>query len=195
MSQSTRDDFIASARTLFAAKGYDGVSIAEIAKCLGLTKQALLHHFSSKAKLYGEVLAQISGEFTTEFKTDLCGTQDPRQRLILVLQSLQTHALADDVRTRLLMRELLDNPGRADKAEKWYLRPFLDDLTEMLIAVPGWETRPVAEARAVLYQILGAINYYAVSQATLRNLYGADDFAALNRAYPAILNHVLERTL
>ena len=63
MTISTRDQLLATARTLFAERGFYGVSIASIANEHGLTKQALLHHFSSKEKLYGEVLKEIADDF------------------------------------------------------------------------------------------------------------------------------------
>lgn len=61
-SASTRDRMIEEARALFAERGFYGVSIAQIAAELGLTKQALLHHFGTKERLYGLVLEQIAGE-------------------------------------------------------------------------------------------------------------------------------------
>ena len=59
MASDTRELFLDTAETLFAERGFYGVSIAAIAGELGLTKQALLHHFSSKEKLYGAVLERI----------------------------------------------------------------------------------------------------------------------------------------
>ena len=58
----TRDQLLAIAATQFAQKGFYGASIASIADELCLTKQALLHHFGSKEKLYGEVLQSISSQ-------------------------------------------------------------------------------------------------------------------------------------
>ena len=56
MTRDTREAFVETATALFSEKGFYGVSLATIADELGLTKQALLHHFGSKQKLYGEVL-------------------------------------------------------------------------------------------------------------------------------------------
>ena len=63
MTQTTRQEFLDTAERLFAARGFYGTSLAAISDDLGLTKQALLHHFGSKEKLYGEVLARISTRF------------------------------------------------------------------------------------------------------------------------------------
>ena len=64
----TRDQFIEAARRPFAERGFYGTSIAAIAEELGLTKQALLHHFGTKEKLYGDVLEEISARVMETLK-------------------------------------------------------------------------------------------------------------------------------
>ncbi len=59
----TPAELIAAATRLFAARGFYGVSIAAIAEELGITKQALLHHFGNKEKLYSAVLEGIAARF------------------------------------------------------------------------------------------------------------------------------------
>jgi AcrR family transcriptional regulator len=56
--RDTRDAFLDAAKRHFAQRGFYGASIAAIAEELGLTKQALIHHFGTKERLYGEVLAR-----------------------------------------------------------------------------------------------------------------------------------------
>ncbi len=50
---------LAAARSAFAAGGYAGASLADIAGRLGITKASLLHHFPSKDVLYTEVLSDV----------------------------------------------------------------------------------------------------------------------------------------
>ena len=81
MTADTRSRFIKVARRHFAEKGFDGTSIAAIADEVGLTKQALLHHFGSKEKLYGKVLQQISTRVTEELNELAEATKDPYEAL------------------------------------------------------------------------------------------------------------------
>ena len=48
----TRQDLLAAATTVFAAHGYDGASVDDVAAAAGYTKGAVYSHFSSKADLF-----------------------------------------------------------------------------------------------------------------------------------------------
>ena len=71
----------------------------------------------------------------------------------------------------LLMRELLfDNRERAEQAQKWFLRPFLDDV----VAINEWQQHGYYKGQsplAFVYHLLGATQYYVVSRPTLDKLY------------------------
>lgn len=53
--EGTRQRIIDVARGLFSDGGYLGVSMSDIANCLGLTKATLYHHVAGKAALYDAV--------------------------------------------------------------------------------------------------------------------------------------------
>lgn len=58
----TRDDVLASARQLFAERGYHDVSVPEIAGAAGVTHGALYHHFGNKQGLFRAVFEQVEHE-------------------------------------------------------------------------------------------------------------------------------------
>ncbi len=171
MTTSTRDQFIRTAQKLFAEKGFYGVSIAAIAQQMGLTKQALLHHFGSKEKLYGEVLQRISNELMAESSTPSNSELDPIADLTERVLSQYRMQMGDQDAARLIMRELLDNEQRASSAANWYLQPWLDSLVECVLAIKSQADISRGQALALVYQFLGAAHYFAVSQPTLSRMF------------------------
>ncbi|MEL7446651.1 MAG: TetR/AcrR family transcriptional regulator [Pseudomonadota bacterium] len=195
MSDTTRERLLVAARGLFAERGFDGVSIALIASELGITKQALLHHFGSKEKLYGEVLKRISDEFA-ELRADrVMAEWQPVRALQSYFAKLIPTGPDQTQSCRLLMRELLDNHRRAETAQNWYLSDFLEGLIAMVQRVPGWESATRMQALAFAYQIFGSINYFAVSGPTRLAILGKGEAAELNAAFGPQLDTLIETGL
>lgn len=191
----TREHLLQVAARQFAESGFYGVSIARIADELGLTKQALLHHFTSKEKLYAEVLQRISAGFIEQAARAPGAGREPARHFEDMMLDFSARAHREQLETQLLMRELLDNRRRAESAGTWYLKPFLEALANRLRAVPGWETAAPATALAAVYQLLGAINYFAISGPTLRNMFGDAHHDALMADQRERLRPLIRATL
>lgn len=54
--QATRHGLLAAATELFAARGFDGVSVEQIAQRAGVTKALINYHFGGKHKLYVTIM-------------------------------------------------------------------------------------------------------------------------------------------
>lgn len=184
----TRERILAAALQLFAERGFYGASMDQIAGELGLTKQALIHHFGTKEKLYGAVLAGISEKLIGEAVRGAQTAPSPPFADVVarIFQFAQTHR--DD--TLLLMRELLDNRRRAAQAGTWYLRPFLDRLAALLGEDPNWQGVSVPERITHIYQVLGAINYFVVSTSTLKNMYSSRHVSEMRKCFPDRLKEI-----
>ncbi len=191
----TREQFITAATKAFAESGFDGTSIAAIAALMPFTKQALLHHFGSKEKLYGEVLKRISDRLMRELDGVRQQASDPRRRIEETFVEIYRSAIAHGDDTRLLMRELLDNRRRAEISRTWYLKPFLETLIERVMSDPSAVALSRHEALAVVYQLLGAINYFAISRPTLTRMFGEEDFSKLDNDFEAQLRTMVSTRL
>lgn len=193
-SLTTRDRMVAEARTLFAERGFYGVSIAQIAAEMGLTKQALLHHFGTKEKLYGCVLEEIAKELAM-LRPPEEAARDPVGRLAEYFVAMLAGSPRENERYRLLMREILDNRGRAKNAHSWFLRPFLEELTLLIRAVPSWSEAPEPVILAALIQILGAVNYHAISRPTFGAIFGDEAVGAVEEVFTAQFHLLVEAVL
>lgn len=195
MHADTRQRLLDIAEQLFAERGFYGVSIAAIASEVGFTKQGLLHYFNSKENLYGAIVQRISDDFQDHQREALQASEDPAERLEKFYAALAEPTETNVQRTRLLMRELLDNNERAAKAENWYLRPFLDRLISMVKDVNKSEKLSDAEALAYGYQLLGAVNYFLISTSTLKAMYGATFIEAISNDFIKNLNRLINQGL
>jgi len=155
----------------------------------------LLHHFGSKEKLYGEVLARISRRFEALSQQSGAGSDKPKDRLKAFFAALHLAAQERPDQTRLLMRELLDNNQRADTAGTWYLKPFLQSVIAMVRELPNWSSANDADVLALVYQWLGAINYFAISGPTLTGIFGKKAHVQLNQTFPDQLQRLIEVTV
>ncbi|MEO1734420.1 MAG: TetR/AcrR family transcriptional regulator [Pseudomonadota bacterium] len=182
---SPRDKFLTTALALFAARGFYGVSLADVARELGLTKQSILHHFKSKEALYGAVLAGLANRLNTVFEGS---APDP---LTTFLHRLFAHLQTHPADARLILRELLDNIDRAPQSQNWYLKDFLDK-SDALLVQTGAANTATAEAHAVrMYQLIGAVHYFAISTPTLTAMRGAEFVQGMADAFMStLLNQV-----
>lgn len=168
---------------MFAQRGFYGTSIASIAQELGLTKQALIHYFGTKEQLYGEVLKQMAIDLAGTVEKSSESSDSPAEQLEALFVRIYEGTVRRPDDNLLLMRELMDNPVRANDAQKWYLTEYLRSIVTLFQAAAGEAKldEPIALAR--IYSIFGAINYFAVSKLTLRRMFGEDIFNALEAHY------------
>jgi AcrR family transcriptional regulator len=184
MQEDTREQLLESATKLFAARGFYGASLASIADELGLTKQALLHHFGRKEKLYAEILSRISDRMLGCVKAARADHQAPQEQLLAALLSIYHLSLETPHETRIIMRELLDSERRVSEVHSWYLRPFLDSLIQITRSIPGKQSLNRTDALTRVYPMLGAMSYFIVSDVVLQQMYGKTNYARMQRSYP-----------
>ncbi len=190
----TREDFLAAATNLFAKRGYYGASLADVAAELGVSKQAVLHRFSTKEKLYGEVLQSTAARLEGQLGDATSGDGPAAEQLLAFFTALSPGP-EPAPSTRLVMRELLDNPERAETAGVWYLKDLLDGLVDLVRTAPGWEEASRPRALALVYQLLGAVNYHSISHATLRAMFGDRTYRSLEREFPQQLEATVRAAL
>lgn len=102
----SRDHLVALARSRFAACGYEGTSLQDLAEDGGLTKASLLHHFGSKERLYTEVM----GDLVSRMASLLPPIVTPGGflgALDALGDALGSFLAADPTASKLLMREVV----------------------------------------------------------------------------------------
>jgi len=179
MTKSTRDNLLEKAELLFSQKGFNGTSIKDVSAEVNVSKQGLLHHFPTKEKLYAAVLDEAA-LYISSFVNDVVSKQtNSKLQLVDVFESLLS---ADGRLYRvivLLMRELLDNQERADTSNKWYLRPFLDQLAGIAKTSKEESKLSNGDSLALIYHLLGSTQYFLISQTTLSKILSKEEMIIL----------------
>jgi TetR/AcrR family transcriptional regulator len=126
-----RSTILTEAIRLFAAQGFDGTSVQEIADSVGIRKPSLLYHFASKEELRRSVLDEILSRWN-DVLPHLLLTAAREQRFDKVMDALSRFFLEDPDRARLILRETLDRPEDMRRRLETFVRPWIDVVAEQL---------------------------------------------------------------
>lgn len=122
----TRAHILAQAIPLFAAHGYNGVSMRDLSKAVGMSAAAIYHHFHDKQHLYLDAMAYVFEDKAEGIAAVLDDSGTPLVRLEQFVLSFVTLMEADPNFRALLHRELLDGDETRLKllAEQVFIGPF-----------------------------------------------------------------------
>ncbi|GGO88267.1 TetR family transcriptional regulator [Nocardioides phosphati] len=140
MAGTRRDEILAIAATLFARRGYHGVSVAELGKACGMSGPALYKHFASKEAVLAEMLVGTSEELLQGGRARARGLTPEealaalvdwhidfalRHRALIVVQDRDWSSLPDDAReqVRSLQRRYVELWAKQLRAAHPALRP------------------------------------------------------------------------
>lgn len=144
-----RDRILHEATQLFAQKGFDATSLAEIAAAVDIKKPSLLYHFKSKAQLRVAVLGSMLDHFRGVLPELLAAAAGPDQ-LAAVLRALLGFFGQDPGRARLLLREALDRPDEMRALVAEHVAPWVQ-MVEARIESGKREGRIYAHVDAAAY--------------------------------------------
>ncbi|HKE46488.1 MAG TPA: TetR/AcrR family transcriptional regulator [Rhodanobacteraceae bacterium] len=122
---------LAAAERLFAERGFDSVSISDVAAASGVCKANVFHHFAGKHALYEAVLSGSCVRLGEAMERMLATGADPAGQIPHFLTWYRAYLREHPATARLLLRELTGNP---DLAESGPVFPVLVRLVDMLVA-------------------------------------------------------------
>lgn len=111
--RSMQEAILEAARELFAAEGYDAVSMNAIAAQAGVSKGNLFHHFGSKEELHVSVMRDACEHSATALDRILDGDGSLATRMGAYIREHLAVLEAEPENARLVLREVLQaTPGR-----------------------------------------------------------------------------------
>jgi len=96
-----REQILASAATLFAARGVAATTVRQIADEVGILSGSLYHHFESKEAMVDEIVTSYLDDLRARYKRVMAADTDPRTRLhdliVTSLEVVEAHPHATEI--------------------------------------------------------------------------------------------------
>ena len=154
-----RAEFLEIASDVFAKRGYEAPSVAELAAAFGLQKATFYHYFESKEALLQAVLRSGIDRIYDEAVQIVAANADPVERLNALLACHARHVVQEGSRVvvYLVERQVL---SPAFQKEYLRLRRQYDDLFVATIQ-EGQRQRLIrqGDARLMAYGLIGMYNW------------------------------------
>ncbi len=151
-----------AATELFAARGFSGTSLQDIAEATGLTRPALYHYFSSKEDLLSRLVSEVTVGPAADLRRIRRRTGPPAtERLHAMAASIVELQALHPSRFRMLVRSEADLPETLASTYAAGRRSVLREFSSVIDeGVASGEFRPV-DARTAALGIIGLCNWVA----------------------------------
>ncbi len=124
--RSTREAILDEAVTCFAATGYEGTSLNDIAAGVGIRRPSLLHHYPSKEALYGEVFERLLSDWFARLDMAIAAEAHGWEKVELVLRAGFAYFADNPDYVRLVRREAIDGGAHLGIDLAAVLRPMFE---------------------------------------------------------------------
>ena len=153
---SRREQILAIAAELFAARGFHGVSVVELGAACGVTGPALYRHFASKDAMLAEMLVAISERLLNEGRERADAAADPRAALLALIAWHTDFALHNKALIVVQDRDWSSLPSQAQEQVRHLQRAYVE-----LWVTTLREVRPELDAdrgHAMVHAAFGLLN-------------------------------------
>ncbi len=103
--RSSQDEILDAASSAFAAEGFAGARVDEIARCAGVNKAMLYYHFGDKQALYREVLTRNFGRIEKALEETLSNEGTATERLLALIKAVEGAIAANPDHPKIVLRE------------------------------------------------------------------------------------------
>lgn len=186
---------LVEAEVLFAERGFDGVSINEVALAAGVCKANVFHHFATKQELYERVLAQACEVFGRSLDALELKEQGLAARLRRLMEWHVAFLYQRPHGTRLVLRELTGSPTVLEHNPVFPLVQRNFDRVVALLAEVSGEMREGVSPALVAKVVLSLNLFGFQTDRVNKKLMAAGSLAAhpeLQRQWLDLLLHGIE---
>ena len=129
---STRDAVFESAAPLFSNRGFDGVSVDDIARDAGVNKAMIYYHFADKLALYRAVLADGLSKMGATVSEIAASTDPPADKLDRFIVAFVRMTETRPWMPALMLREIAEGAPRLDVDTMSHMRVVIASFASIL---------------------------------------------------------------
>ncbi len=120
----TKTKIINAARKLFSEKGFDGVSMEDIAQASGVRKSLIYYYFPSKEVLFEEIWINVIDELENDIFSEVEGENNIVRSIKKLIKKYIEFVMNKSEISKLIARErmnVLDRDSQLDNAKSKYV--------------------------------------------------------------------------
>jgi AcrR family transcriptional regulator len=153
---SRREQILATAAELFAARGFHGVSVSELGAACGITGPALYKHFASKDAVLAEMMVSISEQLLAVGRERVRAAGGPRNALVALVDWHVDFAVRQRALIVVQDRDWESLPTEARERVRALQRKYVDLWAAQLRTLDP--ELGLTAARAMAHAVFGLIN-------------------------------------
>jgi TetR/AcrR family transcriptional regulator len=166
--EETRELILAAAEAEFASWGFASARLEDIAERVGITRAAVLYHFSGKQTLYDAVLANAFGDLTREIENRFDDALAYTDQIEGMVEAWIEFSARRPTLARLFMREVADAEDGFRAEVEALVTPLFKRIIERIESGRSrGAIRPLDPIHFVTL-LAGATTWYATSSSLLR---------------------------
>ncbi len=161
-----RDRILSAALSLFAMRGFEGVSTTQIAKVAGITQPLIHYHFKNKEALWKASVTRLFGQLDREFTQVVANLpkQDKKRYIIESLRNYVSFCSQHPEFGQFIMREGAQQTERLEWMVTELIKPVLQTFYDVYLegAAEGW-LKPIPFPQLMMMVTAAASNFFSLS--------------------------------
>ena len=171
-----RERILSAAETLFAVRGFEGVSTTQIAKVAGITQPLIHYHFKNKEALWKATVTQLFGRMLQGFSADIqaLNHDDDRRFMVEMIRCYVSYVAKNPQFGQFILREGVQASPRLDWMVEEWLKPMFSPFRELYGrgVAQGW-LRDIPFPQLIMIVTASASHFFSMAP-LVSSLYDID---------------------
>lgn len=155
-----REELLQTAVDLFAANGFKGTSIRDIASTLGVSVSVIYHYFSNKEDLWSAILDYSVKGLPDRLEKAAAGGGHALERFRRVLRAHLAASAAYQKESKIFLIDYDRMSATGDQSSKAIQKRVLDVYVGLLDALHAEGHVKSAHTKILAFNVLGVVNWY-----------------------------------